>query len=230
MSRLASYEERPIDQWVAFYCRAAPPKKFSVRLFPNLDRARDYYGKTCKTLFESYAELSHRFGGTEMLEAYRVLREREACKTSLRGAVEGPHVEDVDDSLQFNRGEIAKRLWDLIQQVADRVSGINLINELDEELYVIRLDRMTQPDNLEAISSFNRQKRVVCEGLISLGKSKADEIELTEMMRRLVSSGTLKTKQDPMRIFRYYAPELGDLGFLYYPSKRHKVADHDQNS
>lgn len=231
MSKYESYEERDERDWVVFYCRATSPMNFSVRLFPTLDRARMYYGNTCKNLCESPEDLAYKFGGTEMLEAFRELRTRKAANSSLLKGSEGPHCEDVDDDYEFNRGKIAQALWDLIQDVADRVHGINLINEMeDEEMFVIRLDRMASAAGLEVIGGYSGQKKIVAMGLVDFGKSKATEIELTEMMRGLVSSGKLKTKQDPMRIFRYYAPELGDDGFLFYPGKRHKSEEHALNA
>lgn len=226
-----SYQERPERQFVAYFTMASPPAVCSVRLFSTLDRARMAYGNTCRNLCEGPAHLAALYGPEKLWEAYHTLRVRLSARTSLKGAAEGPHCETLPEDLRFARNEIAERLWALIQEVADRVSGINILHENDDEdLYIIRLDLMTSPVGQDIISTYTGQKAIVAKGLLDLEKSKATEIELTEMMRALVTYGKLKTKQDPMRIFRYYAPELGDDGFLYYPGKRHKRDDHALNA
>lgn len=229
-----NYEERAERDWATYFwfAYATPhgsPERCTVRLYPTMDRAEMSQGQNCRYLFGTPEELATKFDGAQMMAAFRTLRSTRACKTSLVGAVEGPHCDDLPDDLRFNRSEMSERLWALIQEVADRVRSISLINELDEDLFVIRLDRMTNEEGLATIGAYNRQKQIVANGLIEFGKSKATELELTEMMRDLVTRGILKTKQEPMRIFKYYAPELGDDGFLFYPTKRHKREDHAQN-
>lgn len=224
-----SYEERDEKEWVLFLCKAAPPLNFTARLFPTLDRARMHYGNACKNLFENYEDLAKKFTGPELMAAFHHFNGKPSANTSLLKGVWEP-AEPPHEDVRFHREGAAAKLFALVQNVGDRVSGINLINEMeDEELYVIRLDRMTTDDGLALISTYPGQKKIVATGLVDFGKSKATEIELTEMMRDLVTSGRLKTKQDPMRIFRYYAPELGDDGFVFYPSKRHKREDHALN-
>jgi hypothetical protein len=225
----ADYEERPERQFVAYFTMAYPPQVCSVRLFATMDRAKIAYGERCRNICKGPSDLARLYDGEKLLQAYNTLRMRLSARTSLKGAAEGPHCEELPEDLRFNRNEMSERVWTLIQEVGDRVRSINLLNELDEDLYVIRLDLMTTEIGMEMIKAYNNQKRIVANGLIELGKSKVTELELTEMMRALVTYGKLKTKQDPMRIFRYYAPELGDDGFVYYPGKRHKREDHALN-
>lgn len=231
MDRYDPFEQREEGDWALFFCKAAAPQLFTARLFPTLDRAQSSYGGNCKTIYDGPADLAKKFGGADLVEAIKVFRERLSCRTSIKGAGEGPHCDEPDEEMKYRRGDAAIQLWKLLQQVADRVSGINHLNENDdEEMFVIRLDRMTTENGQVIIAGFNKQKRQVAEQLIKLGKSKAYEHELKEMMGVAVRSGEIKTKQDPWRIFSYYAPELGDEGFVYYPSKRHKQEDFAQNS
>ncbi len=226
-----SYQERPERQFVAYFTMASPPAVCSVRLFATLDRARIAYGDRCRNICQGPADLAALYDGEKLLNAYCTLRLRLSARTSLKGAAEGPHCDDVPDDLRYARGEIAERLWVLIQEVGDRVRTISAINEMDDEdMFIIRLDLMTNDLGQDTLATYTGQKRIVAQGLVDFGKSKATEIELTEMMRDLVTYGKLKTKQDPMRIFRYYAPEFGDDGFLYYPGKRHKREDHALNA
>ena len=223
-----SYQERPERQWVAYFTLASAPQICSVRLYPTLDRARDAFGENCRHICCGPSDLAKLYDGERLLLAYNTLRVRLSCRTSLKGAAEGPHCEDIPEDLRFNRNEMSERLWTLIQEVSDRISKIKIANEMDDDLYAIRLDLMTTELGREVIGAYNKQKRIVAEALMELGKSKLTELEISEMMRGLVIYGKLKTKQDPMRIFRYYAPELGDDGFLHYPGKRHKRDDNVQ--
>lgn len=227
----ADYEERPERQFVAYFTMASPPAICSVRLFATLDRARINFGDRNKNICEGPADLAALYGPEQLWEAYHTLRMRLSARTSLKGAAEGPHCEELPEDIRFSRGMIAKQLWALIQEVSDRVSGINLLNEADDEdMFVIRLDLMTNEQGQATLATYTGQKRIVAQALIDLGKSKATELEITEMMRDLVTYKKLKTKQDPMRIFRYYAPEMGDDGFVFYPGKRHKREDHALNA
>lgn len=226
----ADYEERPERQFVAYFTMATAPAVCNVRLFATLDRAHIAYGKGNRNICQRAEDLANLYNPEQLWQAYHTLRVRLSCRTSLKGAAEGPHCEELPEDLRFARGVIAEHLWDLIQEVADRVSGINILSERDDEdTYTIRLDLMVGA-GAARVAQFTGQKAIVAQALIDMGKTKATELELTEMMRDLVTYGKLKTKQDPMRIFRYYAPELGDDGFLYYPGKRHKREDHALNA
>lgn len=231
MSRYDDFEQRDEGDWALFFCKAAAPQLWTARLFPTTERAQSYYGGNSKCIFDGPADLAKKFGGNDLISAINTFRERLSCRTSVKGAAEGPHCDEAGEDLALRRGDAAIQLWHLLQQVADRVQGINSVNEMDdEEMFVIRLDRMTTEGGQVLIQSFNKQKRQVAEQLVKLGKTKAYEHELKEMMGQAVRSGEIKTKQDPWRIFSYYAPELGDEGFIYYPSKRHKQQDFAQNS
>lgn len=251
------YEERPEGEWVLFLCarmraREDEPKQWAALSFKSMDMLRDRFGNNCRAIFQSPQDLARHFGTQELYDMYEFFNGRPAKATSVKAKAAGferkwnrtwgeqardnpealaaPHLEPMPEELLGSRIDAANWLWLLLQQVCDRCEQFSSVNEVDDdEQFTIRLDRMTLPDNLELIAKFNKQKRLICEQLIVLGKSRAVETELKDFMHQIVREGVLKTKQDPWRIFSYYAPELGDCGFLYYPGKRHKLDDHTMN-
>jgi len=253
----ADYEERPEGEWVLFLCKQLKAheeesQRWTARTFRTMDLLTDKYGSNCRTVFQSPYDLARHFGTQDLFDAYAYFNVKTAAATSLKAkaagfarcwnktwkqqaqenpaAIEPPHFEPMPDDLMGSRIDAANWLWLLLQQVADRIEQTTSINEVaDDDQFTIRLDRMTLPENMEIIAKFNKQKRQICEELIKFGRTRAVETELKDMMHQAVREGIIKTKQDPWRIFSYYAPELGDIGFLYYPGKRHKLEDHTMN-
>ena len=251
------FEERAAGDWVLYLCKRNKTKpdslqEYSARLYPSMDRFKDRMGNISKTKYRNAAELAKYYNGDDLVDMYRYFNSRPALASSLKGEqlgierprfnawgkvkaerindLQGPHLEDIPDQFRFERGNAALWLWQLLQLTQDRSSAVNSVNEMDdEEMFTIRLDRMTTDNGATIIAGFNKQKRQICEKLIELGKSKAMEHELKAMMAQACQSGFIKTKQDPWRIFSYYAPELGNEGFVYYPGKRHKLEDHSLN-
>lgn len=252
------YEERAEGEWVLFLCRRMQaredePRSWSAITFKTKDMLLDRFGNNCRTVYDGPEQLARYYGTQELYDMYEYFNSRPAKATSLKAKaagftrqyrlswseqarenpepLQGPHLEPMPEELLSSRIDAANWLWLLLQQVCDRCEQFSSVNEVDDdELFTIRLDRMTQPDCLEQIAKFNKQKRQICEQLIQFGKSRAVETELKDMMHQAVREGVIKTKQDPWRIFSYYAPELGDCGFLYYPGKRHKLDDHTMNA
>lgn len=251
------YEERPEGEWVLFLCkrnrgREDEPDSWSAITFKNMDMLKDRFGNNCRTIFEGPQDLARYYGTQDLFDMYEYFNNLPAKATSVKAKQAGfvrqfnvswseqardnpfplqaPHLESMPYEFMNSRIDAANWLWMLLQQVCDRCEQFNSVNEVDDdEQFTIRLDRMTQPENMELIAKFNKQKRIICEQLIALGRSRAVETELKDFMHNVVREGILKTKQDPWRIFSYYAPELGDCGFLYYPGKRHKLDDHTMN-
>lgn len=251
------FEERADGDWVLYLCkcnkaRADHEQTYAARLYPSMDRFKDRMGNVTRTKYRNAAELAKYYNGDDLVNMYRWFNNQPAAASSLKGAqlgierprhnawgkvkadriedLSGPHLEEMPAEFRFERGNAALWLWQLLQLTQDRPIGVNSVNEMDdEEMFTIRLDRMNTDNGLTIIASFNKQKRQICEKLIELGQSKAMEHELKAMMAQAVQSGFIKTKQDPWRIFSYYAPELGNEGFVYYPGKRHKLEDHTLN-
>lgn len=201
-----------------------------VKLFPTLERVGMYFGNNIywNSVAVSPSHLSTLFTDEKLYEFWKEWFVLAPYRTSLeyerrKKAGEYDKPRRVPAIAPKNSADLAQAVWDLIQAKADRIRGVQTQNGPHEELYVIRIDRMQeQPDVIKILP---KQCRLIAETLVSLGKGMLSEEELENMMRDLHRKGVLKTKQRPFRIFQYYAPVLGDRGFLYYPSKRHKQED-----
>lgn len=235
---MRSYEQRPDGQWVVVLFPQSKIKDYSgVHIFPTMDAATNRYARSTRTqnIYSSPGEMVARHSGATLLKYARgivsefnqenydwVPKTSRLFKTKERLELD-PSLTDKD------REKLANELWRLCQIVGDQVHGVSSYSQDDEDKYKIRVDRLDSPEGREIWEKFPKQCRQIVEGLIKLGKSIAEESELQKMVTQLVADRIMKTKQDPWRIFAYYAPMLGDHGFLYYPGKRHKLDDHEEN-
>lgn len=206
-----------------------------VRIYPNLERAMHRYcSKHDRKLviFADQDELSRHLSAEEVRYYHKAISdktysERPGCLTPPEGLSRD---DEMFDYMSGGKPYITERLWALMIAVGDQVKELQAqAGFQDDTLFTVRLDRMRTDDGMTRVGAYNRQKKQICEALIELNLERPSEEELTMMMVKLVKDGRLKTKQDPWRIFRYYAPELGDDGYLYYPQKRHKLEDHTDN-
>ncbi len=232
------YEQRPDGQWVVALFPQSKIKDYSgIHLFPSMDAAMARYAKSTRTqnIYSSPGEMVARHSGPTLLKyAKNIAAEfgqpdyEWLPKTSR--AFKTKEAIEFDNSIsEKEREKLAAELWRLCQLVGDQVRGISSYSQDDEDKYKIRIDRLDSLEGREIWEKFPKQCRQIVEGLIKLGKSIAEESELQKMVTQLVADRIMKTKQDPWRIFAYYAPMLGDNGFLYYPGKRHKLDDHEEN-
>lgn len=228
-----SYEERPPGQWVVVLFPQTKAKDYSdIRLYPSMDAATNRYAKATRTLhiYGSPGELVHRHGGptlhkflVDLVDQFSSVDQRypkcEIAKDELTANIE------IHSS---QRQAVGDELWRVCQLVGDKCTGPS-VNADDDEHFKIRIDRMTTPEGREKWGKFPKQARQIIEALIANAKSIMPESELHKLVSGLVANRIMKTKQDPWRIFAYYAPMFGDAGLLYYPGKRHKLEDHEEN-
>jgi len=230
---MQTYEERPSGQWVVVLFPQNKIKDYSdVRLFPTMDAATNRYAKATRTqhIYSSPGEMVHRHGGpvlhkflVDLVEQYD--RPAERYKTCEIGDGELIANTEIHSS---KRTEVADELWRVCQLIGDKTLGIVSSGD-DDDKFKIRIDRMTTPEGREIWSKFPKQARQIIEALITNAKSIMTESELQKLVAKLVADRVMKTKQDPWRIFAYYAPMFGDHALLYYPGKRHKLEDHEDN-
>ena len=223
------------SQWVvALFPKNKEKSFYSVRLFKTVDHAGAHYGKSSRTrlLYVSAGEMEHRLTPAKLQEYLRDITvqfsdETEQYRSSaIRKDRALTLVEDSSDELVRlgNREALAKGLWTICHLIGDQVFGLPDSPE-NEDKFKICLDKLTENDG--AIwAKLAKQAKVLCQALIDLNEPVATEEELHQMVKHLVKSAKLKTKQDPVLIWKYYASYLGDLGLIYYPSKRHKREDH----
>lgn len=211
--KYGQHELRPDGDWVVqFWPNCVPP-----RLHPSLEAALDFWGNKTRyrSVFEEPKFIVAQFGPQIVYDQFN-----ELCSQANLSPLPLSALED--------RLYLGEQFWTLCQAIGDKIRKPNRPVE-DDSLFTIRRDRIESEDGVVLRESFVKQKRTLVEGLLTLKKEKVTEDELRLLMGDLVKMGKLKTKQDPWRIFKYYAPELGDIGMLYYPGKRHKLQDHIDN-
>jgi hypothetical protein len=124
--------------------------------------------------------------------------------------------------------EVATILWNHYQQHGDRVTNrrLNLSsNSADEDKYLVRVDLLKDERVAELLTTLPKQAQVIAKALADAERSTYTEEELVKFSSDLLLTGKLKTKQDPFRVVRYYAPALYDLGVMRYESRRVEVED-----
>lgn len=126
---------------------------------------------------------------------------------------------------------LAEVLWNACQRNGSLVSREypNATRESEQtNKYAIDLAKLSSPEGKMELAKQPRQCRVVAEALVMENQPVLSDEEMDSVARRAHTGGRLKTKQDPCRIFRYYLPQLGEMGFVEYRSRR--VADDKDGS
>ena len=210
---------------------------YSVRLFKTVDLAVAHYGKPARTqyIYASAGELANRLSPQKLKEylvditaqfsdesaQYRASE----IKQSRRLTIE----EDTSAYLVNNGGReaLAKGLWAICHLVGDQVHGLPDSKE-NEDKFKINLDRLQSAEGRAVWEKFNKQSRTFCQGLIDHSELVLEESEVHQLVKNLVKEGKLKTKQDPVLVWKYYAPLLADSGFIIYPGKRHQSDEYKE--
>jgi hypothetical protein len=203
---------------------------FNFRLFPTLERIEYWYGDSIwkSNVFVNPRQLVKAMDEVEMFEFWKYCYLQIPAKTSLL-----KHLRDTGQVPRFidpliipkSLTEMADDIWRMIQEKADRVTRVKpgAGDPEHQNVYVIRIDRLKE--KAEDVAALPRQCRIIAQQLLEAGKGAYTVDEMTQFMRNLVIHKKLKTKQDAMLVFQYYAPKLGDLNLVYYEGKRHKQED-----
>lgn len=142
------------------------------------------------------------------------------------------------DWLEADAKTCAQWVWDLCQLVGDRV-GVHRewaepgIFHPDTKFtesestprhrveYRVELDKLRQ--ELACLTTkelgLPRQAFVIANGLLAEERSTYSPEELDKFSIMLSREHKLKTKQDPLRVVKYYLPLLADKGWVIYPRK-----------
>lgn len=102
-------------------------------------------------------------------------------------------------------------LWHLCRTVA-RVytdEGHVAANTKPKHNYAIALDRV-KAAKAAGYVGYPRQAQQILNALIARDKAISLESDLEQMMNELVANRTIKTKQDPWRLFQFYRPQFID--------------------
>lgn len=213
------YEYREDDNWAVVYF----DRTLIVRLFPTLEMIGKVYSWSIyrANVFVNPEQLAIKFTGVRLVEVYNHLRHVVSKKSGEQ------LVEPLGDEWSNEPLKVAKMVWDQFQIMGNRVTRVgqgNAMNSQDSDKYQIRVDLLKDPANADELASCTKQCRVIAQALADEEKTTYTEKELTSFARQLSISGKLKTKQDPLRVVKYYCPQLADLGFMSYPTKRNNDA------
>lgn len=218
---LLKYEDRPPydyredNNWAVTYF----DQTLSVRLFPTLELPGKWFSWCVykENVLVNHEQLAIKFTGVRLVEIYNHLRDSVAKK--LDKPVEPPLGDDWNDQPL----KVAKLVWEQFQIVGDRITrapGGNPNAQQHSDKYTVRVDLLKSEDWEEQINALSKQARVIAQCLADQEKTTYTEKELESFARELAFTKKLKTKQDPIRVVKYYCPQLADLGLMSYPTKR----------
>lgn len=222
MTNYAESETRPLGQEVVIFYR----ETYAVRLFSTVAAAKRHFPsafvakKQC--VFLDSDALYKSFTVTQLKAHLRELTTRRVhpLYDARDKAVDCPEHDPA------SQRDVARALWDVLQSVGDRVlKEPGAAKSRQKDLYKFDLAAMSSPEGLEAASKLPKQAKQVIAEIRTLAISELTEKQADELMRQMVARGALKTKQDPLRIFQFYAPAMHDLGFVEYPGRRSKSGD-----
>lgn len=109
-------------------------------------------------------------------------------------------------------GRLAEDTWALMVRVARRYGYTQVTVEAGTKAgdnYRIELD-LIQAAKLGEYRGYPRQAAIILDALLRAGQQYYHEEDLLLLMNQLVGSGTIRTRQDPWRIFQYYRPQMID--------------------
>ena len=215
----APYDYREDDNWVVAYFDQTLP----VRLFPTLELVGKWYNWCVykENVLVNYEQLAIKFTGVRLVEIYNHLRNSVAEKSKQ------PIEPALDETWNDQPLKVAKLVWVQFQTVGDRVTRSpqsNPSSQQHSDKYTVRVDLLRSSDWEDEIKKLPKQARVIAMALGDAEKSTYTEQELTSFARELAFTKKLKTKQDPIRVVKYYCPQLADLGLMSYPTKRDNSA------
>ena len=116
----------------------------------------------------------------------------------------------------LDTGDKALDVWELFLTVGDRVGFKQVTTAAGtkpKENYTINLDAI-KVVKAGGYYSFPRQAQQILDSLIHAGLSYYKEADLERHMADLVASRTIKTRQEPWRIFQFYRPQFLDAGLV----------------
>lgn len=210
----------PESEWiVVFY-----PQTCSIRLFPTLDAARQQLSTSgfFSSVYKAPLDFQKRFDHHQ-LEAFWT----KICKMAewrWPKYAKGPRISEHDYEIpNLGTEAFTKELWNLIQRVGDRVTRLSVTQTRSKDHYELNLTKMRELVASEDFKKmYPKQCRVIIERMSRYDSPYQLESELQRMMKHLLISGHLKTKQDVWLIFQYYRVQLIKDGLVNRGSEEYE--------
>ena len=202
--RYQPFEPRYEDDWVLVLF----PETMSYRLFETLENVGKFY-QWCiyrSNVYVRPEQLAAKHTSAKLLEMCKALNLDTENKTSI---------------------ELSKMLWKYCQETGDKVVKAVVAAEEAEEkdVYTVRIDLLRDSKVWALVETLPLQAKIIAAALRDTGASMYNEDELSDFAKDLVKRGILKTKQDPFRVVRYYAPQFSDIGVMTYTARKKKTDD-----
>lgn len=200
------------DEWiVVFY-----PQTSAVRLHPTLEAARQHLSRTgfAINVHKSPMDFQKRYDHATLVKFWK-----ELCKTAnwrWPKYAMGPRLTEADlDPPDLGTEAFSKELWNLIQRVGDRVIRLSVAQTKSKDHYELDLKKLRAlVEDPTFKDKYPKQCRVIIARMSKYESPYQLEEELQRMMRNLVASAELRTKQDSWLIFQYYRKQLMDDGLF----------------
>lgn len=213
---------------ISFNPRTKQKPWVDARVYLDGHHATNIHGKNARgrVLFASAEELAKRWRPALLRDYIKdLLAEPILYNTSLAKTKGELFIEPQE--WPTDGKDLAYLLWEVIMVYGDRVQGVPDSPEQDDR-YTIFIDKLKA--NAELKPKWNmkqKQARQLLQMLLLNGHGAVREPELQAMVKNLVKTGVLKTKQDPWRVFMFYAPQFMDHGYITYPGRRKAVVEVD---
>lgn len=195
------FEYRPKGRWIVVFFK----ETMTARIFPTLENVADLYS-WCIYMHDVYISPEHMAAKIPTPVIKRAIEH-------YNGTFNEP-----DTPI-----ELARKLWALLQEHADPVVEKlkkSKSNAMEDDKYHVRVDLLLDPNYKEQIDGLVKQARMIAQELGKAQKTTYTVPEMTTFMRDMHAKKILKTKQDPFRIFRYYAPIFSDMGLVTYRGRK----------
>ncbi len=216
--------ELPLNEWIVIFY----PQTGATRLCPTLDFAHNHLKTFVKTnLYRNPNDFRVKHDHGFLEQCWRTVHSRhtEYTPKTATGSIEDHSYDPPDVGTE----EFAKQLWQLLQDVGERLSvpltgGSKNDVTATKENYEFRLGDMSKliDDETAFKGLYNNQARTVFEALWRKNEQFLDEYEIKKLIYTLVANRELKTKQKPWVVFQYYRPQFIKDGFVIRGKRRAK--------
>lgn len=216
--------ELPLNEWIVIFY----PQTGATRLCPTLDFAHKHLKTIVTTnLYRNPNDFRVKHDHAFLEQCWRTVHARHTdyLPKTATGRIDNHEYDPPDMGTE----EFARRLWQLLQDVGERLSepetgGSKNDVTATKENYEFRLGDMGSLISNEAAfkDTYNNQARTVFQALWDKNEQFLDEDEIKKLIYTLVANRALKTRQKPWVIFQYYRPQFIKDGFVIRGKRRAK--------
>jgi len=208
-----SINELPLREWgVIFY-----PTTGAARLCPTLDFARRTLTSDSsfkQHVYKSANDFRIKFDHAMLESCWR--KAHETARWRLPKTAIGNLDEYKPVAPDCTTLELAELLWEMLQDVGDRLTAPRMETTKTKENYEFKLGDIHAliSDEEKFKEKYNKQARTVLSAIYENRQQFMNEEQIKKLIYELVASRALKTKQKPWVIFQYYRPEFIKDGYI----------------